>query len=65
MYGLLYIYGFALLKPILPIANDIIAHAFFKIQHLSTIHIENGKYHVHQELAVEEDKQKNKLFLLK
>jgi hypothetical protein len=38
------------LKPVTAVVQDIIAHTFFKMQHLATIHYENGKYHVHTEL---------------
>jgi hypothetical protein len=43
----------------MPVANDIIAHTFYKMQHLATVHFENGKYHVHQELAAGESQQKD------
>lgn len=59
VYAFLCIYCFALLKPVMPIAKDIIAHTFFKMEHIATIHFENGKYHVHQELAANDDEQKN------
>jgi hypothetical protein len=57
VYALLCVYSFALLKPLMPIANDIIAHTFYKIEHISTIHYENGRYHLHAELS--EDNTKN------
>ncbi|MCW3071700.1 MAG: hypothetical protein JWO44_1590 [Bacteroidetes bacterium] len=60
VYALLCIYGFALLKPVMPLANDIIAHTFYKMEHLATVHFENGKYHVHQELAAAEQQQHSK-----
>jgi hypothetical protein len=44
------IYAFALIRPIMPIVNDVIAHTFFKVEHLATVHFENGKYHVHMDL---------------
>ena len=59
IYTLLYVYCFGLIKPIMPIVNDIIAHTFYKMEHLATVHFENGKYHVHAELANEADQQKN------
>jgi hypothetical protein len=59
VYAFLCIYTFALLKPVMPIAKDIIAHTFFKMEHIAAIHFENGKYHVHQELAANETEQKN------
>ncbi len=50
IYALICIYAFALVKPIVPIVNDTIAHIFFKMDHLATVHFENGKYHIHAEL---------------
>ena len=60
IYTLIGIYAFALLKPILPVLNDVIAHTFFKMEHLATVHYENGKYHVHVELQKVADKTENK-----
>ena len=34
----------------MPLAKDFIAHAYFELEHLNTIHFENGKYHLHQEI---------------
>jgi hypothetical protein len=59
IYAFLCIYSFAVIKPVLPIANDIIAHTFYKMQHMATVHFENGKYHIHAELARESDQQKD------
>jgi len=53
-------YSFALLKPVFPIANDIIAHTFYKMQHMTTVHYENGAYHLHAELIDESNRQQNK-----
>lgn len=53
IYMLLYVYSFGLLKPIVPLVNDIVAHTLYKMQHLATVHYENGKYHLHAELASE------------
>ena len=53
LYTFIFVYGFALIKPITPIVNDVIAHTFYKMEHLATVHFENGKYHVHAELATE------------
>ncbi len=50
MYTLLCVYSFALLKPIIPVVNDVFAHTFYKLEHLATVHYENGKYHLHTEL---------------
>ncbi|MCW3084508.1 MAG: hypothetical protein JWP12_1874 [Bacteroidetes bacterium] len=58
VYTFLCIYSFALLKPVMPIVDDVIAHTFYKMQHLATVHFENGKYHVHTELANDANQQK-------
>jgi hypothetical protein len=58
IHTLLCVYVFALLKPVMPLVNDIIAHTFYKMQHLATVHYENGKYHLHAELADESEGQK-------
>jgi hypothetical protein len=49
-YILIGIYAFALLRPVMPVVNDAIAHIFFEMEHLATVHYENGKYHIHLEL---------------
>lgn len=53
VYALLYVYSFGLLKPIVPVVNDVIAHTFYKLEHMATVHYENGKYHLHAEIASE------------
>ncbi|MCD6069315.1 MAG: hypothetical protein K0S33_4141 [Bacteroidetes bacterium] len=52
-YLMLIAYVFGILKPLSPIAADIIAHTFDQAHHMATVHFENGKYHVHKEIAVE------------
>jgi hypothetical protein len=47
---LLLIYITAMCKPVLPLVNDILAHTFWKTQHIITVHHENGKDHLHYEL---------------
>ena len=47
---LLFIYISSLLSPIFPIMSDVVAHTFWRAQHLATVHCVNGKYHVHYEL---------------
>jgi hypothetical protein len=39
------------LKPILPFASDFVAHTFNEFDHVATVHFENGKYHLHSEVA--------------
>lgn len=59
---LLALYSLAFLKPIAPLVNDLLAHTFWKMQHLATVHYENGKYHLHNELktASNEDSSNRK-----
>ena len=40
-----------MLKPVSPYVSDAVAHIFYYTQHMATIHYENGKYHVHKEIA--------------
>lgn len=49
-YILLFIYSSGLLVPISPVISDVLAHTFWRAQHLATVHCVNGKYHVHYEL---------------
>ncbi|MBC7827162.1 MAG: hypothetical protein H7122_05415 [Chitinophagaceae bacterium] len=52
----------AICKPVLPIVKDALAHAFWKVEHLSTVHHHAGNLHVHteiNELAEDSDKDKN------
>lgn len=44
-------YTLLLVKPVLPIAADKIAHTFWNTQHMLTVHEVNGKFHVHQEMV--------------
>jgi hypothetical protein len=53
------VYSFIQLKPIFIVAADLLAHLVNEITHLSTVHLENGKYHVHMELKTEAEKKKN------
>ncbi len=61
-YIFLFAYVVLLCKPITPIISDAFAHAFYYSQHMATVHYENGKMHVHQELikkAGEENSSKD------
>ncbi|HLP53482.1 MAG TPA: hypothetical protein VK151_00555 [Fluviicola sp.] len=52
-YGILLlvvVYSCMPLKPVLPFAGDFIAHTFNEFDHVATVHFENGKYHVHDEV---------------
>ncbi len=49
------VYVFGLVKPVLPIVKDAFAHSFFNTSHMATVHMENGRYHLHLELKAEAD----------
>jgi hypothetical protein len=49
-YILLFLYINGLLTQVSPIINDVLAHTFWRMNHLATVHCVNGKYHVHYEL---------------
>ena len=50
LYILLLSYTIVVLKPVLPYVGDVIGHVFFYAQHMATVHIENGKMHIHKEI---------------
>ena len=49
LYLFLITYATNLLRPVLPYVSDAAAHIFWYSKHVSTVHYENGKYHVHVE----------------
>ncbi len=51
LYITLLSYAVVMFKPVLPYINDVISHTFFYAHHMATVHYENGKYHVHYEVA--------------
>lgn len=57
---MLCVYAFGLIKPVLPLVKDILAHTFFKTSHMATVHYENGRYHLHVELSDEAQKNESK-----
>lgn len=60
LYILLSFYVFAQLKPLAVVVEDVLAHTFWKMQHMATVHYENGKYHIHAELSdISEKETKN------
>ncbi|MBA3680923.1 MAG: hypothetical protein H0W73_07115 [Bacteroidetes bacterium] len=60
IYILLSFYVFAQLKPLTVVVEDVLAHTFWKMQHMATVHYENGKYHVHADLSdISEKENKN------
>jgi hypothetical protein len=61
-YVLLLFYCSIPLRPLLVLLTDAIAHTVNKMEHLATVHYENGHYHLHQELKAmdeSETQQKN------
>ncbi len=57
---LLFIYANGLFAQVSPIMADVLAHTFWRAQHMATVHCENGKYHVHYELYKAADKSGDK-----
>lgn len=51
LYLLLFSYAMVIVKPVAPYVSDAVAHIFYYSQHMATVHYENGKMHVHQEIA--------------
>jgi hypothetical protein len=56
IYIILFSYSLMLLRPTVPFIADIIAHTFWYSQHIATVHVENGKYHVHYQYMNEAQK---------
>jgi hypothetical protein len=52
-------YAVVVFKPVLPFINDFIGHVFFLSKHMATVHVENGKYHVHYETAKDAKEEKS------
>jgi hypothetical protein len=60
IYLTVFFYAFALFRPLTPLFTDILAHTFWKMEHLATIHFENGTYHLHAELeTAQQEASKN------
>jgi hypothetical protein len=49
LYIFLFTYTTIMFKPLLPYITDTVAHIFWYSSHISTVHYENGQYHVHIE----------------
>jgi hypothetical protein len=64
VYILLFFYVSAQLKPLTYVLKDVVAHTFFKMQHLASVHYEKGHYHLHTEIETltkkEESQQPSK-----
>ncbi len=58
-YFLLFIYLVATCKPVLPIASDMLAHAFWKSNHIESVHHQHGSHHVQSEIAHAQDNDHN------
>lgn len=56
LYLLLISYGISLVRPVMPYFRDAVAHVFWYSEHLTQVHYENGKYHVHLEVIHESKK---------
>jgi hypothetical protein len=65
-YLLLFTFSTMLLKPAMPYVTDVLAHSFWYANHMSTVHFENGKYHIHKEaidIAKKTNQEKNTTLL--
>jgi hypothetical protein len=51
LYIILFSYAIVMFKPAFPYVEDFIGHVLYYKQHMATVHYENGKYHVHAEIA--------------
>ena len=51
LYIVLLSYTVVMLKPVLPYVSDFIGHVFFYTQHMATVHVVNGKMHIHKEIT--------------
>ncbi len=52
-------YSLGIFQNSLPVISDFLAHTFNKIDHINTVHYENGHYHVHKEQKKITEKNKN------
>jgi hypothetical protein len=50
-YYLLLIYATVILKPLIPVAEDVLFHCFAEAYHVATVHAVEGKDHVEKEMA--------------
>ena len=53
LHIILFTYAIVMFKPAFPFLNDFVAHVLFYQQHMATVHLEEGKYHVHAEVNKE------------
>ncbi len=52
VYHLVIIYALAVIRPILPVINDALAHLFFEHHQLETVHHSHGHQHVQSEMKI-------------
>lgn len=57
-YCLLLVYLAAIVKPVIPIIKDAIAHSFWRIEHIKIVHHSHGHHHTHIEIKSSSDKDK-------
>ncbi len=55
---MLAVYVFGNLNILIPIVNNTISHLFFEQKHIATVHLENGKYHLHLDINKQLEKSK-------
>jgi hypothetical protein len=48
---LLTVYVLSIFKPLGPLVEDTLAHTFWEMQHIVTVHEEHGHFHMHIEMA--------------
>ncbi|HEY0058899.1 MAG TPA: hypothetical protein VGB56_07170 [Flavisolibacter sp.] len=46
----MFLYTASVVKPVLPLLVDVLAHTFQELEHTSTVHAHNGEQHVHLEM---------------
>ena len=51
LYLLMVTYALDVIKPTLPFVYDAVAHAIFYQHHITSVHMVNGKQHVHHEFV--------------
>lgn len=58
-YYLLLLYLTMVCKPVIPLVQDVWAHAFYEQEHIATVHHQNGQNHVYYEVANAADENKD------
>ncbi len=60
-YYLLLIYATVILKPMIPVAEDVLVHCFAEAYHVATVHATQGSNHVEKDMAADanDDSSKN------